>query len=226
MFAILQNLYLREIFLFFPEFIAEFFRHMRDDFDQKYGVDTNAYLSKHLLGVEERKAKLAEMYWPTRERPFHAIMRTLKIDHKNFTYVDLGSGKGRTLFIAASYHFKKLIGVDFSRGLHEIAEKNKTLFCQKSGMPLNLFEFKSQDATEFVFPDGPIIVFMFDPFGAEIMLKVAKNILESVKKNPREFYVAYYFPVNKFIFRNLGFKLVTEQKRNWRLDYPWVIYKA
>ena len=40
------------------------------------------------------------------------------------------------------------------------------------------------------------------------MLEVAKNILQSLKENPREAYVVYLNPVHKEIFMSAGFEQV------------------
>jgi hypothetical protein len=128
------------------------------------------------------------------------------------------------LFIAGG-DFKKLIGVDFSSVLHDVAQKNKKIFCERSSVSPEKLEFRLQDAREFEFPDGPVFLFLFDPFGEEIMAKVIQNILKSVKSKPRTFYVAYHFPVHQELFKNAGFKEVAVRKRNWKLDYPWVIFQ-
>ena len=41
-----------------------------------------------------------------------------------FTFVDLGSGKGRTLLMASDYPFRRIIGVELLPSLHQIAQEN------------------------------------------------------------------------------------------------------
>jgi predicted RNA methylase len=44
--------------------------------------------------------------------------------HGETTFVDIGSGKGRALIIAAEYAFKRIIGVEYSPSLATICRRN------------------------------------------------------------------------------------------------------
>ena len=41
-----------------------------------------------------------------------------------FAFVDMGSGKGRALLVASELPFAKIVGVELSQELHQIAEEN------------------------------------------------------------------------------------------------------
>jgi len=47
------------------------------------------------------------------------VLEKLSINHSEFTFIDFGSGKGRVLFLASEYPYKKIIGVELARMLHE-----------------------------------------------------------------------------------------------------------
>lgn len=70
------------------------------------------------IGTEE------PMYLPTSTLAFQSIMRNLPTDVSEYVFVDFGSGKGRTLLLAAEFNFKRIIGVEFARELHDTAVKN------------------------------------------------------------------------------------------------------
>ena len=59
--------------------------------------------------------------WP---RIFEAAMQAAPLEYSRFTFVDYGSGKGKAMFLAAEYPFKRIVGVEFAPALHEIACKN------------------------------------------------------------------------------------------------------
>lgn len=84
-------------------------------------------------------------------------------------FVDLGCGKGRGLILAHEAGFRNLSGVEFSPALCKIARKN----LQHCGIQANVI---CADATQFVFPNEPAVVFMYNPFGPSIMQKVLANI--------------------------------------------------
>ena len=65
------------------------------------------------------------IYAPVRVANAHAALRDLPInDFSQYTFVDVGSGKGRMLFVAAEYPFRRVVGVEFSNQLHVEALEN------------------------------------------------------------------------------------------------------
>ena len=63
-------------------------------------------------------------YQPTDPALFQEIMASLPIEFEQFAFVDLGSGKGRTLLMASEYPFKRIVGVELIAELHRAAEEN------------------------------------------------------------------------------------------------------
>jgi len=45
-------------------------------------------------------------------------------DFHDFIFIDLGSGKGRTLLMASDYPFRRIVGVELLLALHQIAQEN------------------------------------------------------------------------------------------------------
>jgi SAM-dependent methyltransferase len=79
-------------------------------------------------------------------------------------FVDLGSGKGKACFFAATQMpFERVIGVEFSEPLVAMAQRN----AQRFGAPNVRFELA--DAGDFALPDGATLVFMFNPFDGAIL---------------------------------------------------------
>jgi hypothetical protein len=68
------------------------------DYDWEQRVDTTA----GSLGWRERLLGVFHSpYQPTDPAEFREMMKALPIDFREFTFVDIGSGKGRTLLMAA-----------------------------------------------------------------------------------------------------------------------------
>src|SRR6202167_2877534 len=67
-------------------------------------------------------------YQPTEAGLFHEMIDALcehtHIDLSEFVFVDLGSGKGRTLLMASDYPFQRIVGVELLPALHETAKGN------------------------------------------------------------------------------------------------------
>jgi hypothetical protein len=78
--------------------------------------------------VSASAARYAVRYDPSSPQLVRARLVKLQIDYRRFTFIGFGSGKGRVLMVAADFPFEELIGIDFSRELHEVAVKSIARF--------------------------------------------------------------------------------------------------
>lgn len=108
-------------------------------------------------------------YSPISVVVFSHAMSRLAIQPDKFTFIDLGSGKGRALILAGEYGFKRIIGVEFAPALCEIARHNLLITQTRA-------EVVCRSATEFVFPKEPIVIFMYSPFTSDILERVLRNV--------------------------------------------------
>jgi SAM-dependent methyltransferase len=111
---------------------------------------------------------------------------------QDFTFIDLGSGKGRVLLMASDYPFKRIIGVEFMPELHRTAQKNIACY-PNDREQCRQIETVCMDAREFQFPDGPLVVYLFNPFPESTFAQVLENLRLSVEQAPRPVYIAYRF---------------------------------
>lgn len=81
---------------------------------------------------------------------------------------------GRAVLLASEYGFKAVVGVELHPVLARIARKNVNIWrtAGRKGASIRIVE---GDAAEFALPDGPLVVFMFNPFGAPVMRRLLKN---------------------------------------------------
>jgi len=127
-------------------------------------------------------------------QPSQAPERTaLKTGLEDFTFVDLGSGKGRVLLMAAQYGFKKIIGVEYMPEWHHVAEENIRTFIAEHKIDA-VIQNLCMDARDFDFPAGPLVIYLFNPFPEPILAAVLERLRESLLKNPRPLIVAYRYP--------------------------------
>ncbi|MBV9342631.1 MAG: class I SAM-dependent methyltransferase [Acidobacteria bacterium] len=159
------------------------------DFDWECRVDTcSATVSwrTRLLGL------FHSPYQPVEPRLFHEIMNELKIDFTGFTFVDVGSGKGRALLLASAYPFQHVLGIELLPELHHIAEQNiahaGTGLCGK-------LESVCGDAAELIFPRDPLVVFLFHPLPRAGLAQLVDNLQRSLLAHPRPLYVIYANPL-------------------------------
>ena len=67
-------------------------------------------------------------YQPTEPALFHEMLASLRsiatIDLREFIFIDIGSGKGRALLMAADYPFRRIVGVELLPELHRVSKEN------------------------------------------------------------------------------------------------------
>jgi hypothetical protein len=115
---------------------------------------------------------------------------------QDFTFIDLGSGKGRVLLMAAAYGFKRIIGVEFMPEWHRVAEENirkYTASCFTENRPAAAIENLCMDARDFEFPTGPLVVYMFNPFPEPVLAAVLERLRHSLLADPRPVFVVYRY---------------------------------
>ena len=93
-------------------------------FDWRHGISTCGNAKLAGLTIVGDNATYGAFYHPSHPKFLFEVFGALNIDFENYTFVDLGSGKGRALLVASEFPFREVVGVEFARELHEIACKN------------------------------------------------------------------------------------------------------
>lgn len=161
------------------------------DFDWDYRVDTSSATvgwREHLLGL------FHSPYQPTDPALFHEMMDKLNIDFCQFVFVDIGSGKGRVLLMAADYPFRRIIGIELLPPLHRIAVENMGKFRSDSQRCFAI-EAICQDAAGFIFPPEPLVIYLFNPLPEAELSVLLANLERSLKQKPRPVFVLYHNPL-------------------------------
>jgi len=160
------------------------------NFDKRYRINTWGGLRADQMDIVGGNQDCSEIYAPMPEKTFHHVMRSIDVDFQNFTFVDYGSGKGKILLMASEYPFKKIIGVEFARDLHVVAQKNVLRYENKKQRCFDI-EPQLADACEFILPEGNCVLFFFAPFFGPVLHRVLENIKRSLEDNPRQVAIVY-----------------------------------
>src|SRR5258708_16896570 len=93
--------------------------------DMEYDWENRVNTTSGTVGWRARLlGSFHSSYQPTEPALFHEMMASLPIDFDGFTFIHLGSGKGRTLLMPAHYPFLRIVGVELIAELHRAAEEN------------------------------------------------------------------------------------------------------
>jgi SAM-dependent methyltransferase len=161
------------------------------DFDWEYRVDTtaaNVSWRNRFIGL------LHSSYQPIEPEFFRGLLDALHTDFSEFTFIDIGSGKGRALLLAAEYPFRRVVGVELLPELNEIAQENIAKF-QSPRRRCLAVESVGCDATGYEFPNEPLVVYFFHPLLEAGFRKVLANLHRSMRAAPRPVRVIYANPI-------------------------------
>jgi hypothetical protein len=164
-----------------------------DPFDLEHNVETSQRIHPSDLRIESPNWIHGYGYWPTTTEVVHEILAALPMQHERFTFIDLGSGKGRVLLMASEYPFERIVGVEYAPDLHRAALENIRRYRSDRQKCRNL-EAICQDMTAFELPDKPLVLFLYNPASEAVLRIVAENIVSAAAGSPREIWVAYVTP--------------------------------
>ncbi len=171
-------------------------------FDFIYGTDTSRRIPREEIETDSENIVHCVNYGASKAMPFMRLMRRLNLP-KDGVFVDLGSGKGRALMLAARYGFRKVIGIEFSGALCDKARVNLQRFLSKCPSRSQL-EVIESDVTKYRLRDDETVFFMLDPFKAPVLTEVLQNIRASVEKHPRIVWLIYSVPREQHIIDRAG----------------------
>lgn len=171
--------------------------------DVEWDCDTGANTTSANVNWRDRLVTVlvGPGYQPCDPELFRETMAMVGTDLRSFTFVDIGSGKGRALLMAAEHPFRRVIGVELLPQLHAIAEQNIRSFDhgkQQAGEVVSL----CMDAADFEFPAEPLIVFLFNPLPEHALALVLSRLGESLDRRPRTAYAIYHNPVLEHVLAN------------------------
>ena len=171
-------------------------------FDPKYGTDTARRIPREQIETKSENIVHCVNYGASKELPFRKLMQRLQLP-RDGVFVDLGSGKGRALMLAAKYGFRKVIGIEFSGALCAVARDNLQKFLRKFPSQSTI-EVVESDVTKYEFRDEETTFFMLDPFNAPVLTQVLANIRTSVERCPRKIWLIYSVPREQHIIDQSG----------------------
>jgi SAM-dependent methyltransferase len=161
------------------------------EFDRRHGTDTAGEVELVETGVSAKDAAGGnERYRTIWESSFHAALAALGLDFEGFTFVDIGSGKGKLLLLAASYPFERIVGVEYSPGLHAIAERNIGVYRSASQRCANVVAILG-NALAFELPQGPIVCFIFNALDGRLMRAFMQNVESGLARRSQPAFVIY-----------------------------------
>lgn len=169
----------------------------RHPFDRRLGTDTSGFVAADELAITGASRAHALAYAGTQP---HAIREGIRAVPRleDLTFVDLGCGKGRAVIVAGEFPFRAVLGVELDQNLVDVARRNLDLVAPRfpDRPPTGVVQ---GDATTVELPEGDLLVFLGNPFGAEVMAAVAGSLGRAVQAG-RKVFVLYVNAVSGHCF--------------------------
>jgi SAM-dependent methyltransferase len=123
--------------------------------------------------------------------PAHAI--------EEYTFIDFGCGKGRAALLASELCFHEVVGVELNPNLAAIAQANVELWIAagKAKCPIGI---ACGDALDLEWPNGPCLVYLYNPFGEQVMRRLAQKMKTHFSGRPGDLEVIYQKPEQAALF--------------------------
>lgn len=162
--------------------------YTRHPFDLEFGVKTSGLVAGRNLKCGHRHDRHNTAYYGVAPSVLESLLKRwrksrLTAPIGQFTFVDLGSGMGRAVLLASELPFREVVGVELNPTLARIARKNAMLW-HAAGRARSPIRMECGDAVEFVFPDGPCLAFLFNPFGAPVLRRLLKALAKDFAARP------------------------------------------
>jgi SAM-dependent methyltransferase len=167
----------------------------RHPFDVEFGVRTSGLVAGRHLKSGHKHDRHATAYYGVAPSVLQSLVRRWRrtgpaAPISQTTFVDLGAGMGRAVLLASELEFKAVVGVELHPALAAIARKNVRLW-RAAGRERTPMRISQADAVEFRLPDGPVLVFLFNPFAAAVLRRLLKGWRKSLTGWPRAVDILY-----------------------------------
>lgn len=184
-----------------------------DRFDSKYGVSTAETAQPAQGSIPDQAAEdSAHGYDPIREVVMRHTLASLArhIDPRDYSFVDIGSGKGRALLMASRLPFREVVGIELSPVHTEVAQQNIAAYLARhkhGGTGNSIVQCSNihaycQDATQAEFPRTNLLLYMYNPFAVFIMRRVLDRIAAFQTVTRLRVLVLLVFPASEQVFES------------------------
>ena len=170
------------------------------DYDWDFRVDTTSAT----VGWRDRLlGHFHSPYQPTEPALFREMIESLmqltpKINLSEFTFIDIGSGKGRALLMASQYPFQRILGIELLPELHRVAKENISKY-KSDSQRCFVIDCVLADASEFDLPAEPTVLYLFNPLPESELVRMINRLEASLRQNPRPIFVIYHNPLLAYV---------------------------
>lgn len=178
-------------------------------FDLRYGVQTYRKRDLSRLDIRSYNILHARRYEPSSERHFRYAFSDLHRNWGEYTFYDIGCGKGKALLMASLLGVKRAIGIEFARDLCAVAADNAKQM-ERTVPTSSPIDIVCADASEYQFThDGPAIFYLYNPFDSHVLKQLLNNMAHRKHKDKKDIFV-YVNPLRSYLLDMKGYDLIAK----------------
>jgi predicted RNA methylase len=174
-------------------------------YEYRLGARTSYVIPRQQLDGDEHAMAHATDYFPSSYLVLREAFSCVQTECRDAVLIDYGCGMGRALMVASKLPLKRIIGVELSQSLCVAAMENLERLYRKTGQINPSWSVVNCEASAFAIPEDANLIYLFNPFDAEILGRVVDNIMESLRNAPRKCTVIYANPVHESEFLSRAF---------------------
>src|SRR6202795_458180 len=197
---------------FFPS------RPPKHPFDRKHRVDTSGLIYADGLVTGHEHDSHSAGYYATAPSMFRRAMDAWTaplagcgFKLSDYTFLDIGCGKGSAVMLASEYGFRDVIGVEFNPRLAVVAQRNLMRWMRFTRACRNVRIIQG-DALAIPIPDGPVVLYFFNPFEREMVELLLARLVEAAATRKEPIDLIYVHPEHGALFAQIpGMQVVSEE---------------
>ncbi|MFP5237785.1 MAG: class I SAM-dependent methyltransferase [Acidobacteriota bacterium] len=172
----------------------------RHPFDLQHGTDTGGLLYARDLPTGHAHDAFNEGYYATAPSLFLGLisrwedtLARVALRVSDYHFMDLGCGKGRVLLLASELPFRGVTGVELHAGLCASATRNVEHWMRRP-RACPLVSVVHGDVLDLALPDEPVVLFLFNSFGAEVMRPLVERLVAAAQRRTAPIDLLYLHP--------------------------------
>lgn len=164
-------------------------------FDLRHGTDTGGLLYAPELMSGHPHDRFNEGYYATAPSVFRGLVERWQNflpgagsaglawpeawagKLSDYSFLDLGCGKGRVLLLASELPFRAIAGVELNPALCAVARRNLQRWLRRPRACPRI-HIHCGDVLDAPLPDGPLLLFLFNSFEAEVVRLLLERLIK------------------------------------------------
>lgn len=184
--------------------------------ERELGIRTFGAHAPAELSIEADSRLGGHLYQPSSSVIFEKAIKALNTDVSEKVFLDIGSGKGRALILAAEAGFRKVIGVEYASELNDMAHAN--IETVRNRFPNTEFVLQEGDALEYEIPEEVDVIYLFNPFDKAATRGLLKQVKPAFERK-KPILLVYVHPIHsEVLLEQLGTPLKVIKNRKGMPD--------